>query len=383
MTRIYLVRHAQAEGNLYRRAHGSYDSLVTPLGYAQIEALKRRFAEIPVDVVYSSPRYRARTTAAAIYVPKQIPMYVLDDLHEVNCGPWEDRTWGEIRYTDPEQLDNFNYHIERWHVPGTETPEQIRDRMLGVLDTIVRECPDMTVAAVTHGMASRILLGTLQGMSIAEISEKCPHGDNTAVSLIEYENGRYRVVYANDASHLSREISTFAGQNWWKSKDSREIGLRFLPLRVDSDAGAALYQLCRAEGWHSSHGTMEHYDGAAFLAQARRNQQVYDGAVLAAYYEDSFAGLLQLDTELDSAEGVGRVPFVYMAPDYRKKGVGIQLIGEAVSRFRELGRTRLRLRCAAENQAAQNFYHRCGFRKTGEDREAPVALDLLELYIGF
>lgn len=383
MTRIYLVRHAQAEGNLYRRAHGSYDSLVTPLGYAQIEALKRRFAEIPVDVVYSSPRYRARTTAAAIYVPKQIPMYVLDDLHEVNCGPWEDRTWGEIRYTDPEQLDNFNYHIERWHVPGTETPEQIRDRMLGVLDTIVRECPDMTVAAVTHGMASRILLGTLQGMSIAEISEKCPHGDNTAVSLIEYENGRYRVVYANDASHLSREISTFAGQNWWKSKDSREIGLRFLPLRVDSDAGAALYQLCRAEGWHSSHGTMEHYDGAAFLTQARRNQQVYDGAVLAAYYEDSFAGLLQLDTELDSAEGVGRVPFVYMAPDYRKKGVGIQLIGEAVSRFRELGRTRLRLRCAAENQVAQNFYHRCGFRKTGEDREAPVALDLLELYIGF
>ncbi len=383
MTRIYLVRHAQAEGNLYRRAHGSYDSLVTPLGYAQIEALKRRFAEIPVDVVYSSPRYRARTTAAAIYVPKQIPMYVLDDLHEVNCGPWEDRTWGEIRYTDPEQLDNFNYHIERWHVPGTETPEQIRDRMLGVLDTIVRECPDMTVAAVTHGMASRILLGTLQGMSIAEISEKCPHGDNTAVSLIEYEDGNYRVAYANDASHLSQDISTFAGQNWWKSKDSREIGLRFLPLRVDSDAGAALYQLCRAEGWHSSHGTMEHYDGAAFLAQARRNQQVYDGAVLAAYYEDSFAGLLQLDTELDSAEGVGRVPFVYMAPDYRKKGVGIQLIGEAVSRFRGLGRTRLRLRCAAENQVAQNFYRRCGFRKAGEDREAPVALDLLELYIGF
>ncbi len=383
MTRIYLVRHAQAEGNLYRRAHGSYDSLVTPLGYAQIEALKRRFAEIPVDVVYSSPRYRARTTAAAIYVPKQIPMYVLDDLHEVNCGPWEDRTWGEIRYTDPEQLDNFNYHIERWHVPGTETPEQIRDRMLGVLDTIVRECPDMTVAAVTHGMASRILLGTLQGMSIAEISEKCPHGDNTAVSLIEYEDGNYRVAYANDASHLSQDISTFAGQNWWKSKDSREIGLRFLPLRVDSDAGAALYQLCRAEGWHSSHGTMEHYDGAAFLAQARRNQQVYDGAVLAAYYEDSFAGLLQLDTELDSAEGVGRVPFVYMAPDYRKKGVGIQLIGEAVSRFRGLGRTRLRLRCAAENQVAQNFYRRCGFRKAGEDRGAPVALDLLELYIGF
>ena len=383
MTRIYLVRHAQAEGNLYRRAHGSYDSLVTPQGYAQIEALKKRFADVSVDVVYSSPRYRARTTAAAIYLPKNIPMYVLNELHEVNCGPWEDRTWGDIRYTDPEQLDNFNFHIDKWYVPGTETAEQVRERMLGALDMIVRECPGKTVAAVTHGMACRILLGTLMGMSIAEISENFPHGDNTAVSLIEYENGRYHVVFANDASHLSDEISTFAHQSWWKNKNNREIGLRFLPLNVESSAGAALYQLCRAEGWLSSHGNMDHYDGAAFLAQAKRNQALYGEAVLAAYHDDTFAGLLQLDTELDSAEDVGRVPFVYMTPDYRKKGVGIQLVGEAVSRFRKLGRTRLRLRCAAENAVAQNFYRRCGFRKVGVDQEAPVALDLLELYIGF
>ncbi len=383
MTRIYLVRHAQAEGNLYRRAHGRYDSLVTPQGYAQIEALKARFADIPVDVVYSSPRYRARTTAAAIYIPKNIPLHVLDELHEVKCGPWEDRTWGDIRYTDPEQLDNFNFHIEKWSVPGTETAEQVRDRMMGALDTIVRECPNMTVAAVSHGMACRILLGTLKGMSIAEISENFPHGDNTAVSLIEYENGHYRVVFANDASHLTDAISTFANQSWWRSKTNREICLRFLPLNIESDAGATLYQLCRAEGWLSSHGNMDHYDGAAFLAQARKNQAAYGEAVLAAYYEDTFAGLLQLDTETDSAEGVGRIPFVYMAPDYRKKGVGIQLVGEAVSRFRRLGRTRLRLRCAAENTVAQNFYRRCGFRKVGVDQDAPVALDLLELYIGF
>ena len=88
MTKIYLVRHAQAEGNLYRRAHGMYDSLVTPQGYAQIEALRRRFADIPVDAVYSSPLLRTRTTAAAIYEPKHIPLRVLNDLHEVNCGPW-------------------------------------------------------------------------------------------------------------------------------------------------------------------------------------------------------------------------------------------------------------------------------------------------------
>ena len=79
------------------------------------------------------------------------------------------------------------------------------------------------------------------------------------------------------------------------------------------------------------------------------------------------------------AEGVGRVPFVYMAPDYRKQGAGVQLIGEAVSRYRRLGRKKLRLRCAAENEIAQNFYRRIGFRKIGTDSTAPVHLDLLEL----
>ena len=35
MTTIYLIRHAEAEGNLYRLAHGQYNSLVTPRGYLQ------------------------------------------------------------------------------------------------------------------------------------------------------------------------------------------------------------------------------------------------------------------------------------------------------------------------------------------------------------
>ncbi len=381
MTRIYLVRHAQAEGNLYRRAHGRYNGLITPQGYEQIAALRARFADIPVDVVYSSPRYRTRTTATAIYVPKNIPLYILDALHEVDCGPWEDRTWGDIRRTEAEQLENFNFHIERWHVPGAESAEEVRARMLGALDTIVRECPGKTVAAVSHGMATRILLGTLQGLSLAEISEKFPHGDNTAVSLIEYDNGRYNVVFANDASHLNKELSTFAHQTWWKGRTFQEIGLYFVPLDITQNENAALYQLCRAEGWMSSHGSMEHYDGQAFFDQAKQNQRSYSKAILAAYHENKFAGLLQLDTEQDRSDGAGRVPFVYMAPDYRKKGVGIQLVGEAVSRFRAMGRRCIRLRCARENEIAQNFYRRCGFRKTGVDENAPVALDILELNI--
>ena len=49
MTRIYLIRHAEAEGNLYRIAQGQYNSILTDRGWRQVEALRRRFAAIPSD----------------------------------------------------------------------------------------------------------------------------------------------------------------------------------------------------------------------------------------------------------------------------------------------------------------------------------------------
>ena len=86
MTQIYLVRHAEAEGNLYRRIHGHYDSLITDLGYRQIAALAHRFESIHVDAVYSSDLFRTRTTAGAIYKPKGLPLVTRKALREVSMG---------------------------------------------------------------------------------------------------------------------------------------------------------------------------------------------------------------------------------------------------------------------------------------------------------
>ena len=38
MTTIYLIRHAEAEGNLYRIAQGQDNSILTDLGWQQIRA---------------------------------------------------------------------------------------------------------------------------------------------------------------------------------------------------------------------------------------------------------------------------------------------------------------------------------------------------------
>ena len=90
ITKIYLVRHAEAEGNLYRRIHGQYNSLITDNGYRQIAALAHRFSTIQVDAVYSSDLFRTCTTAKAVYGPKGLPLNTRPTLREVDMGEWED-----------------------------------------------------------------------------------------------------------------------------------------------------------------------------------------------------------------------------------------------------------------------------------------------------
>ena len=98
MTTLYLIRHAEAEGNLYRRIHGQYDSLITDNGYRQIQALKERFADVPIDAVYSSDLFRTMTTAQAICGPKGLPLHTRADLRELGMG-----TSRKMKLTDSMQ----------------------------------------------------------------------------------------------------------------------------------------------------------------------------------------------------------------------------------------------------------------------------------------
>ena len=121
MTSVYLIRHAEAEGNLYRRCHGWYNSLVTDNGYRQIAALEKRFEGVQIDAVYSSDLFRTMTTAGAIYKPRGLVLHTDKDLREIHSGVWEDKTWGELWQEDPRGLDAFNHSDPAWQVQGSET----------------------------------------------------------------------------------------------------------------------------------------------------------------------------------------------------------------------------------------------------------------------
>jgi len=367
---VYIVRHAESEGNLYRRVHGQYDSRVTARGRAQIEALRLRFKDVPIDAVYASDLTRTRMTARALTDGRDLEAVLMPALREVDMGLWEDRGWGDVAYEYPGEFDTFNDRPHLFHAPGGESMIEVADRMEAAFHEITQKNAGKTVCIVTHGMAIRALLNRLYGHAPDQIT-KIPHCDNTAVCKLEAAPGVVEVLFRGDNTHLGESLSTFASQRWWRAavgesaaqSARRDLHFRFVPLGGDVD----LAERFRREAWLLIHGNLEHYSADYVREKTARMARACPRAVVLALDNDKPAGIVELDIDEAAYNGDGHIAFVYLTPEYRGRGLGVQLIGHAISAYRELGRSRLRLRVADTNLRARNFYRGLEFYPTGEE----------------
>ncbi|MGI6028637.1 MAG: GNAT family N-acetyltransferase [Candidatus Heteroscillospira sp.] len=364
MTKIYIIRHAEAEGNLYRRVQGHHDGKITGRGYRQIAALAERFRDIHVDALYASDLSRTQTTATAITKYHDLPIQVEPRLKEVCMGVWENRTWGDIGREDPEQLAAFSSDPDNWHVSGSESFRHLGDRMLEVVQELGEKHEGQTIVLVSHGMAIRSLHCRVLGVPSRDV-ESIPHGDNTCVSLYIWDRGALTPEFRNDNSHLDETNSTFAHQTWWKKRtgmDNNNLRFERLDLNKESD----YYTGCYADAWKTVHGTLRGFDGAVYLSNAKRRASEPD-CLVKVISGDRAIGIVELDMLRGKKEGYGWISLFYLDGEHRNLGFGAQLLGYAVTAARERGFGALRLHAADCNEHAAQFYRHYGFREIGRD----------------
>ena len=374
MTTLYLIRHAEAEGNLYRRIQGQWDGEVTPRGKKQIDALAERFRDVPLDAVYSSDLRRTIETAGAILRWHDLPLQTTPRLREIYMGAWEGLMWGDAEHMDPAQMYCFNHDPARWRIPGAESYATLQARITFVLCEIAARHPGGSVAVVSHGTAIRAYLAALLGIDSSAIGT-LPHGDNTCVARLEFDGRAVRAVYYNDASHLPEEISTFGRQTWWKGVDKDPGNLRMEPMCFPRDR--AFYSACYRDAWCTIHGTDEGYAANLYLAAAKQHAR-REGAVMRLLSGDTPVGMIELDEHHEGADGRLWISFFYLTPEARNQGWGVQLLGHAVWYCETRGFPGIRLHCAATNEHAKGFYAHYGFVCVGEDMGVRGRLLMLE-----
>ena len=359
MTTVYIIRHAEAEGNVYRRCHGQYDSLLTPRAYEQLPCLAKRFADVPLDAVYASDLFRARTTAKAVAESHGLTVEIRPVLREIDMGDWEDVPWAELPRLWPAEY--AVWRARPWDAvpPHGESVMQAGRRMLDGVRGLVRENEGKSIAVVTHGSAIRGALTIAHGFAPEQMGE-IGWGDNTCVAKFEFDGpDRLEVVYENDASHLPQQLSTFASIGWTDNKGvptTPQIWFRRADPMDPADADKIVAFM--RELHRNAYGTDEHLDPDALLRDVERAQRMSPRSVTFGCLESGEeVALIYLKTFYDDEPDVGLVGGFCIDKAYRGCGLSGQILGQAISVYRMLGKTYLCAHAAEKNARAQGFYH--------------------------
>lgn len=214
-TRLYLIRHCQTGGNKRHLFQGRLDADINEEGAAQLERLAERFRDIHPAAVYSSPLRRALRTAEAATRFNPLPIRQDTRLIEIDVGKWEGRLWDELAAACPEECRLWMEEPFRFRAPGGESMQEVYARMREALTDIAAAHPGEEAILVSHGCTIRNALCFVKGWPITQLNQVA-WCDNTGVSVIEAEDGAFRLITENDRSHLPSPSSLTGG--WWKSK---------------------------------------------------------------------------------------------------------------------------------------------------------------------
>lgn len=145
-TDLWIIRHGETEWSRSGKHTGSTDLPLTEEGERAARALAARLDERRFDLVVSSPLQRARRTAELCgYRDVQI----WTDICEWDYGEYEGRTRAEIQRERPD------WGVFTDGCPGGESPQQVSDRVDGV---IARICETTGVVLMfAHGHILRSL----------------------------------------------------------------------------------------------------------------------------------------------------------------------------------------------------------------------------------
>ncbi len=202
---LFLIRHGRSDlesSDLRSTPRGrQWDPPLDKAGREQAELLCARLLlmERPT-AVYSSPFHRAMDTVKPFASRIGVDVLVDEDLGEAYIGEWENKSFEEILATDEELVHRFRNQDAMWSLaPGAEAGEQLRRRVGGAIEAILRRHPSGNVMVVAHGGVINAYVGTVLGLE----QEMFFLPDNTSLNTIVVDGSARRLRFLNDVRHLT------------------------------------------------------------------------------------------------------------------------------------------------------------------------------------
>jgi 2,3-bisphosphoglycerate-dependent phosphoglycerate mutase len=162
---LYILRHGQTEWNVARRMQGRRDSPLTTLGRVQADLHGRTLSrQGPVEALVASPLGRTQATAELVNAHLSVPLRLEPALMERDCGDWAGLTLDEIQAAYPDDWQARSRDPYHHRPPAGENLPDMEQRVAAAL-TALLEGPERSLALITHGVMSRVLVKRLLDLS--------------------------------------------------------------------------------------------------------------------------------------------------------------------------------------------------------------------------
>lgn len=197
--RVIFIRPGETDWNKMGRWQGWVAVPLNEHGRAQSLRLANFIRNIGIRALYTSDLRRAAETAA-ILEPRLGFAPILDArLRERNIGAWQGLTMAEMQAWYFDEYTNLMESRDEYRVPGGESREDVKVRMLEAFNDILRQDKGETVGVISHTTAIHALL--------REITPDW-YADNLVVSntsvttIMRADDDSWKLVTTNDLMHL-------------------------------------------------------------------------------------------------------------------------------------------------------------------------------------
>jgi 2,3-bisphosphoglycerate-dependent phosphoglycerate mutase len=205
VTKLYLVRHGQSDGNAEGRFGGHGPTPLSTLGVRQAQATASLLAKEGVNAIFSSDLLRAVQTAQPLAELTGLPVSATSAFRERNVGVLEGLTFDESKQTFPKDYYALVNRMVHHVITDGESYRHLLRRSTNELWSILRDHIGQRIAIYSHTGAICFMTLHLMG-AIRRDTKQAPWIVTSNCGINRFEiRGRnnVRVLALNDTRHLS------------------------------------------------------------------------------------------------------------------------------------------------------------------------------------
>ncbi len=202
MTKVMLVRHGETDWNRKEIFRGRIDVELNDNGREQAKALAEAVSAFHIDAAYSSPLSRSLETANSIAEARDLDVKIAHGFTDLHYGQWQGMEHEAVKEEFPELYQTWHKSPHLIQFPGGESLDDVLQRSLNELKSIVAAHENQTVLIASHRVVNKVLLCGIMGLDNSYFWRI--RQSNCCLNIFECSGKEYTICLLNDTCHLKQ-----------------------------------------------------------------------------------------------------------------------------------------------------------------------------------